>query len=189
MSVKNGGVPYIWSPFTKNINFDNSCSILQTWAKPVVALQTPLWLFINWFIHSVSHPLVQISLERRHSLTVENGAFSHEIDYVTGGSKSWRASKLHDWYKSYSDFAEWEDFSCWWSCIGKGVRAACKAGLFHLHIKHIVGILLHDTLKMYSNHSLWVFLTIFFYYPRVLYKIFLLFLFIKSHKIQLHPKM
>ena len=22
------------------------------------------------------------------------------------------------------------DFACWWSCIGKGLRAACEAGLF-----------------------------------------------------------
>ena len=30
--------------------------------------------------------------------------------------------------KSYSDFAEEVGFSYWWSCIGKGQRAACNAG-------------------------------------------------------------
>ena len=35
-------------------------------------------------------------------------------------SKSWGASKLTYWFKSYSDFSEWMDFACWWSCIGKG---------------------------------------------------------------------
>ena len=26
------------------------------------------------------------------------------------------------------DGAEWIDFAYWWSCVGKGLRAACKAG-------------------------------------------------------------
>ena len=33
------------------------------------------------------------------------------------------ASKLHYGFKSYDDFAELVNFSCWWSCIGKGLRA------------------------------------------------------------------
>ena len=37
---------------------------------------------------------------------VEDGAFSHKIDYVT----------------SYGDFAEWMDFAYWWSCIEEGLR-------------------------------------------------------------------
>ena len=26
------------------------------------------------------------------------------------------------WFQSYGDFAEWVDFACWWSFIGKGLR-------------------------------------------------------------------
>ena len=25
------------------------------------------------------------------------------------------------WFKNYGNFDEWVDFSCWWSCIGKGL--------------------------------------------------------------------
>ena len=56
---------------------------------------------------------------------VEDGACSHKIDYVTivlGDSKSRRVSKLHYWFKSYGDFAEWVDFAHWWRFIGKGLR-------------------------------------------------------------------
>ena len=41
---------------------------------------------------------------------------------VFGDSKSQRASKLHYWFKSYGDFAEWVDFAPWWSFIWKGLR-------------------------------------------------------------------
>ena len=64
---------------------------------------------------------------------VEDGAFSHKIDYVNflGDSKSRRASKLHYWFKSYGYFAEWVDFAYWWSFSGEGsASAACAAGLF-----------------------------------------------------------
>ena len=33
-------------------------------------------------INSVSDPLVKISVWRRHSLMVEDGAFSHKIDFI-----------------------------------------------------------------------------------------------------------
>ena len=49
---------------------------------------------------------------------VEYGAFRYNIDYVTiflRDSKSRRASKLHYWFKNYSDFAEWVEFAYWWS--------------------------------------------------------------------------
>ena len=35
-------------------------------------------------------------------------------------SKSQRASKVHYWFKSYSDFAEWVEFAYWWSFSGEG---------------------------------------------------------------------
>ena len=35
---------------------------------------------------------------------------------------SQRVSKLHYWFKSYSDFDQLVDFAYWWSCIGKGLR-------------------------------------------------------------------
>ena len=37
---------------------------------------------------------------------VRDGASSHKIYYVTGCSKSQKASKLHDWFNSYSNIAE-----------------------------------------------------------------------------------
>ena len=37
-------------------------------------------------------------------------------------SKSWRASKSHQWFKSYGHFTEGVDFVYRWSCIGKGLR-------------------------------------------------------------------
>ena len=38
--------------------------------------------------------------------------------------------KLHHWFKSYGDFAEWVDFSYWLSCIGKDLHSFSKASLF-----------------------------------------------------------
>ena len=32
-----------------------------------------------------------------------------------------RPSKLHYWFKSYGDYAEWVNFAHWWSFIGKGL--------------------------------------------------------------------
>ena len=78
---------------------------------------------------------MKIYLPRRHALLVEDGAFSHKIDYtifLKGNSKSWRASKLHNWFKSYGDFAEWLDYAYWWSFSGEGsASAACAAGRFY----------------------------------------------------------
>ena len=64
-------------------------------------------------------------LKHKCALTDGDGAFSHKIDYVKkiiGDSKSQRASKSHNWFKSYGDFAEWVDFAYQWSCIGKRLR-------------------------------------------------------------------
>ena len=47
-------------------------------------------------------------------------------------------SKLHCWFKSYGDFAEWLDFVYWWSFIRKGLRATCEAGLFYIKPKFMV---------------------------------------------------
>ena len=55
--------------------------------------------------------------------------FYGSYDFL-GDSKTQRASQSHYWFKSYGDFAELVDFACWGSFIGKGLRAACKAGLF-----------------------------------------------------------
>ena len=43
------------------------------------------WLYkhlASLVIHSFIHPLVKISLRRRHPKTVNNGAFSHETNYI-----------------------------------------------------------------------------------------------------------
>ena len=55
-----------------------SCCNQQTRAKPGAALQTLLSL-----ADSFSDPLVRISLRRRHSQTVKNGASSHKTNYIT----------------------------------------------------------------------------------------------------------
>ena len=74
-------------------------------------------------IHSLIHPLVKISLWRRHAQTVNNGASSYKTNYIDiflkRNSKSQRASKLHCWFKSYANLAEWVDFAYWWSFIRK----------------------------------------------------------------------
>ena len=43
-----------------------------------------------------------------------------------------RASKLHDWFKSYGGFAKYVNFAYWWTFIGSA-PAACAAGLFILY--------------------------------------------------------
>ena len=39
-----------------------------------------------------------------------------------GHSTSESTSKLHHWFNSYGDFAEFVNLAYWWSCIGKGLR-------------------------------------------------------------------
>ena len=56
---------------------------------------------------SLINPIVRISLRRCHVLMLDDGAFSHKIDYVLSflvKSKSQGASKLLQWFKSYGDF-------------------------------------------------------------------------------------
>ena len=78
----------------------------------------------DWLSISFSHPLVKISLLRRHAQMVKNGDSSHNTNYIDiffRDSKSWRASKLLYWFKSHGDFGKWVDFAYWWSFIGKGL--------------------------------------------------------------------
>ena len=68
---------------------------------------------------------MKISLRRFHTLIIAYDVFSHIINYIKfffGDFKYQSASKLHYWFKSYGDFAEWLDFAYWLSCIGKGPR-------------------------------------------------------------------
>ena len=39
-------------------------------------------LVIHYLIESLTDTLVKISLRRRHALMVQDGAFSHKIDYI-----------------------------------------------------------------------------------------------------------
>ena len=100
-------------------------SVQQTRAKPGAALQTSLSL-----IHWLSHPLVKISLRRRHAQKVKNGASSQKRNYFRD-SKSWRAFKLLYRVKSYADFAECVDFAYWWSCIRKGLPCSLRSRLVY----------------------------------------------------------
>ena len=45
-------------------------------------------------------------------------------------SRYQRIWKLQHRLTKYCDFSELVDLPCWWSCIGKGLRAAWNAGLF-----------------------------------------------------------
>ena len=38
---------------------------------------------------------------------------------------------MQNYFKSYSNFTEGVYFAYWWSCIAKGLRAGCDAGLFN----------------------------------------------------------
>ena len=74
---------------------------------------------INWLINSVM-VCENIFMEQPRP----NGCrwCSHNICHnFLGESKSRRASKLHNWFKSYGDFAEGVDFPNWWSFNGKGL--------------------------------------------------------------------
>ena len=63
-----------------------------------------------------------------------------------GHSKYQKTSKLHHWFKSSGDLAEYMDFSYWWSCIGKGLRAACEAGLFFISMIQVWYIIVRNYL-------------------------------------------
>lgn len=57
-------------------------------------------------------------------------AFNHKVECIAlaGDSKSQRKSILHDWFKSYGNFAGHVDFFYWWSYIGKCLRLMNFAG-------------------------------------------------------------
>ena len=74
-----------------------------------------------------------MALRRRHTQTNGDGASSHKTDYV-GQVKEILNLKGPHLFKSYDHYTEWVDFAYWWSCIGKGQSAACKAGLFILNL-------------------------------------------------------
>ena len=58
---------------------------------------------------------------------LEMGLSVYDYDF-----ESRRASKLHYWFKSYGDFAEWVDFAYWWSFSGGGsaINGATPSSLF-----------------------------------------------------------
>ena len=76
----------------------------------------------------------ELSLQRRHTLMVEDGAFSHKVDYVTifkeirnlkGQLNCITGSKFT------ANFDEWVDFAYWRSFSSEGsASAASKADLF-----------------------------------------------------------
>ena len=62
---------------------------------------------------------------------VEDGTFSHKIDYITISWEILNPEGYWYWFKSYGDFSEWVDFAYWWSFSSEGFApAACAAGLF-----------------------------------------------------------
>ena len=48
---------------------------------------------------------------------VENGAFSHKIDFVTIFEEILNLKGHLNCITGYGDFAEWVDFAYWWSAL------------------------------------------------------------------------
>ena len=82
-------------------------ALYQTRVKPGAALQTLLSFTDSLTLVSQSS-FVKISLWRRHTITVGDGAFSYKIDYVTHFESTSKASKSHHWF---CNFAEWVDLA------------------------------------------------------------------------------
>ena len=90
-------------------------------------------LVINSFIDSFSLPFPPTALRIRHAQAVRDSTSSYKIDYVHSDqelSQSRRASKSHQWFKSYSHFAERVDFAYWWSFSGGGSALQPSQRLF-----------------------------------------------------------
>ena len=73
--------------------------------------------FCHWLINSLSEsPIVCENIFMcQHALMVEEGAFSHKIDFVNfcvEDLRSWSAYKSHYWFKSYGNFAKWVERCC-----------------------------------------------------------------------------
>ena len=70
----------------------------------------------------MSQPFPTTALRRRHAQTVRDTSLSYKIDCHSDQdlSKSHRASKSVQWFKSYGLFTEEVDFACWWSFSGGG---------------------------------------------------------------------
>ena len=66
------------------MNHSNSCvySLYIAWQSQGLLYKHLCCSLIHLLIHSLSDPLVLKSLWHRHDLMVEDGAFSHKIDYV-----------------------------------------------------------------------------------------------------------
>ena len=58
---------------------------------------------------------VKISLQRRHTLMVEDDAFSHKMDYIL----NFEGHLTRNFGSKF--MAEWVDFAYWRSFIGKGL--------------------------------------------------------------------
>ena len=104
------------------------CSLWKLWTtwhslnNLGTGLQTPLSL-IHYLIKVTEWSFVKMSLPRHRAKIVEDGAFSHikRLGYnFLEDSKSRMASKLHNWFKSNGNFAEWVDRVHWWSFSGGG---------------------------------------------------------------------
>ena len=64
---------------------------------------------------------MKISLRRRHTLTVADGAFRYYVT-IFKDILNLEGHLNHYGFKSYGNFAEWVDFAHWWSFIGKGLH-------------------------------------------------------------------
>ena len=68
-------------------------------------------------------------------------------------SKSWRASKLHHWFKSNGLFSERVDFAFWLGCIRKGLRLKPTQSSYlriKANILYFVLLLIHTSINTIS---------------------------------------
>ena len=66
---------------------------------------------------------------------VEGGACSHKIDYVTIVQEILNFEGHLSCINGSKVMAEWVDFACWWSCIGKGLRLqSVQQTFFYVHV-------------------------------------------------------
>ena len=87
---------------------------MKTAPKPFCWYSCAIMTTLNHMLISLSH----FEIVSMYALIGPETAVSDEEL-----SKSRRASKSHQWFKSYGHFTEGVDVAYRWSCIGKGLRS------------------------------------------------------------------
>ena len=145
---KNKQQQKLQMPFKSHLcNEDLYCVQTECFSKHLIsvsscfrfcfALQTP------WSLsHSLSHHLPPLTVWRHHAGMVWDSSASYKIDmwHRLLNWKYQRTSKFSQWFKSNITFSGQVDR---WSCIGKGLGAACEADLFCKLFSKFLPIYIH----------------------------------------------